>query len=1391
MRSPGGKRPIPTDPQRLGAGPLSDLLPIMEPAYNLREICKQLILLEDHLFHPRKRCLDCIRKHLLTAEALAEEAVTLDVDGSTRESTDGLADQIREFWNAVQDVPEEDGSYIEVAQAVRDLRKGLVAQCYGVRVASWLDTGTGGFEPHPNGICPYRVLVRTAGYFSVGDQIFFGKYKNKRGVILRIFKDERGIPSVEIQPEPQGRKKNRTLGLFNIWHADLTKRAGRIIEFPGGREPPKARKTITIQGEKYALSDDPGDFMRVDEDEGDGDGARLVRGPSPTDPYRFLWVYDTDRRNIHMWRVTDGNEKASGFDSEFRAKIVALDRVGELNRVQTDQLRAIAREMNRRADEQFKSLQQFVDSQKDAYQHLVDEAAREVFEREIAPRIERRLDEIEQGVIPLGFKVNDRILEHVDEQRQVRHFVIGQEMERYTTDLIEAEVRRRGADPDAPGHDIQAAYWALHDVQAQAWERFDKRASAEREWQRLAAKYKNKKKVKTEDGDEATVYEYSEKQVEHRNREKANRVEALRKSIGDLRKQVKKDLDSKDPTTRLTALAVALIDETFERVGNDESAKDGHFGVTGWKVEHITFGDGKATLKYVGKSGVDQEKTVTDSKVVKALKAAVKGKKDSDEILCEGEDCRITATEVNQYLKPFDVTAKDIRGLHANETMRAELKKARKGALSKDKKERAKQLKDEFKEALEATAEAVGHEASTLRSQYLVPGLEDAFLKDGTVLDTLKKESKTATKSESEKEDEQAEHLIRPSPKVKPPRKDLHNNTVDNDESDPDEKQDDKDTSKNFKHQAAVEGLWDRLARQVWGGDPSDKQPRKPGEVWETSKGTWSAKSKDGDRIQGGFADEAEAKSWLSGDDEDEAEAEGGEDGEDSSGDEDAEAEKALAQAVDAAESAAKKIVGGKHLPEDFRDSLNARMQGMSAEDRAAFGQAFAETLTDLQENQGDEDLEAARKFLQANPDAKDSEGKAKHSADKVGRMVAEALYADRVVFNPFMIGGKVNDDVEAASHDDLKEGQEARMERARAAKAAYAKYTPEEVASLVEKLGAGPPPRSELDPDSPRARDIDAIYYGMSLAAMLKDKEPPDLSSAGWKEAKGVSAVRPSAHMNHLAQAMSRVGKEDLLLGTVEDFTAPESQAAVRSAFGSMPDKEIHEFVKGGPLTPLAEAMVARDKNGKFVLSEADRKQFRQMIEDSLVEDIALLDPLVGDYLDAKGKKNTQAARKKFVDEKRQEALEKNKDLHKAVKSWIEDSGGDNEDRASTDEFKALLEAAGNGSRNAVIDAVLEDAEDLNSDNAAIARAVRKENSTAAMEVRRVRDIADEQRPPGTVWDKGGEYFAKTPDGSVVGPFKNKDRANEWASGEVSEMRMTAGFYAFTVWPQLIRSSG
>ena len=247
---------------------------------------------------------------------------------------------------------------------------------------------------------------------------------------------------------------------------------------------------------------------------------------------------------------------------------------------------------------------------------------------------------------------------------------------------------------------------------------------------RVAARYKNKKVLDTG----TVVYEYSNQQVARRNNEKADRIEKLRKSLDSLRKKVNSDLQSSDQKTKLTALVVALIDHTYERVGNSTSAEErGHFGVTGWQKQHISIGKGKAIIKYTGKSGVKHEKVVDDPKIFPALKAAYDSVEKSSEGLFNG----VSSEDVNEYLASFNITAKDLRGLHANREMQERLKSIRsKGPeLPHDRKERDKILKEEFKKALEGAAEAVGHESKTLHSQYLVPSLEESYMKDGSVIE--------------------------------------------------------------------------------------------------------------------------------------------------------------------------------------------------------------------------------------------------------------------------------------------------------------------------------------------------------------------------------------------------------------------------------------------------------------------------------------------------------------------------------------------------------------------------------------------------------------------------------------------------------------------------------
>lgn len=113
------------DPKKAGScisASGSRLLPVLDPCFNMREICKQSILLEDHLFQESRRCTDCIKKHFLTIEGLAEEAITLDKDNKYNFSKLMLPESIRTLQKDFINNKDPES----IAQQLRQIRKPLM-----------------------------------------------------------------------------------------------------------------------------------------------------------------------------------------------------------------------------------------------------------------------------------------------------------------------------------------------------------------------------------------------------------------------------------------------------------------------------------------------------------------------------------------------------------------------------------------------------------------------------------------------------------------------------------------------------------------------------------------------------------------------------------------------------------------------------------------------------------------------------------------------------------------------------------------------------------------------------------------------------------------------------------------------------------------------------------------------------------------------------------------------------------------------------------------------------------------------------------------------------------------------------------------------------------------
>jgi hypothetical protein len=100
---------------------------LMDPKHNIREIAKQLILLEDHMAHKPKRCIDCLTKHYLMVEGLLEEAILLDKTGEHHKEINRMTEVVKptmmHIIELIKNDKINDDEYHLACQKLREIRK--------------------------------------------------------------------------------------------------------------------------------------------------------------------------------------------------------------------------------------------------------------------------------------------------------------------------------------------------------------------------------------------------------------------------------------------------------------------------------------------------------------------------------------------------------------------------------------------------------------------------------------------------------------------------------------------------------------------------------------------------------------------------------------------------------------------------------------------------------------------------------------------------------------------------------------------------------------------------------------------------------------------------------------------------------------------------------------------------------------------------------------------------------------------------------------------------------------------------------------------------------------------------------------------------------------------
>lgn len=102
--------------------------PVSDPKYNMQQIVKQSILLEEHLANKSKRCRDCITKHFLHIIGLAEEAQMLATKNIEKYP---LVNECVELYNKAFKKwlknHDSDINYLNCCDELRNMRKRLIA----------------------------------------------------------------------------------------------------------------------------------------------------------------------------------------------------------------------------------------------------------------------------------------------------------------------------------------------------------------------------------------------------------------------------------------------------------------------------------------------------------------------------------------------------------------------------------------------------------------------------------------------------------------------------------------------------------------------------------------------------------------------------------------------------------------------------------------------------------------------------------------------------------------------------------------------------------------------------------------------------------------------------------------------------------------------------------------------------------------------------------------------------------------------------------------------------------------------------------------------------------------------------------------------------------------
>jgi DNA topoisomerase-1 len=198
-------------------------------------------------------------------------------------------------------------------------------------------------------------------------------------------------------------------------------------------------------------------------------------------------------------------------------------------------------------------------------------------------------------------------------------------------------------------------------------------------------------------------------------------------ALPDLRQKVAADLRQRKLTrTKVTALVIALMEQTLIRIGNDEYARNNDsYGLTTLKDEHVHFDHSTVTFEFRGKSGKEHEIALRDKRLANLVQACqeLPGQRLFQYYDEQGKLAALTSTDVNNYLREatgFDFTAKDFRTWGGTVLAARVLHEC--GPAGSE-----SALKKQIVAAVKQVSQALGNTPAVCRQHYIHPAVFTAY----------------------------------------------------------------------------------------------------------------------------------------------------------------------------------------------------------------------------------------------------------------------------------------------------------------------------------------------------------------------------------------------------------------------------------------------------------------------------------------------------------------------------------------------------------------------------------------------------------------------------------------------------------------------------------------